>query len=227
MTITVKITSDFICPWCLIGEQRLNKALAGLPEGTNVELQWQPFELNPDMPPEGMDRRVYRSLKFGSWERSQLLDQHTVEAARGEDIAFDYAAIRRTPNTLAAHRLMLLAGEHGRATQVAEAIFSAYFEGGRDIGDIEVLADIAAENGVDRAQALAFLSKNEGEGQVRNQENAVLTNDVRSVPHFEIAGETVSGAQPAEVFEAVLRRALVPVTSGSNEDCSTGACSIG
>lgn len=226
MTVTIKITSDFICPWCLVGERRLDKAIAGLPAGADVALEWQPFELNPDMPLEGMDRKVYRSLKFGSWERSRLLDAHTVEAARGDDIAFDYSAIERTPNTLAAHRLMRFAAGRKRGTQLADAIFSAYFEHGRDIGDAGILADIAAETGLDRAQALAFLADGGGVEEVRHQENAVSVSGVRSVPSFDIAGEVVSGAQSTAVFEAALRRALTREPSGADEDCSTGACSI-
>ncbi|PKA39996.1 disulfide bond formation protein DsbA [Rhizobium sullae] len=226
MTITIKISSDFICPWCLIGERRLGKAIAGLPAGADVAFEWQPFELNPDMPSEGMDRKVYRSLKFGSWERSQLLDAHTVEAARDDDVAFDYAAIQRTPNTLAAHRLMRFAAEHKRATQLAEAIFSAYFEKGRDIGDAGILGDIATEIGLDRAQALSFLTGEEGAGEVREQENAVLAIGVRSVPTFDIAGEVISGAQPTVVFQAALRRASMRKPIEADADCSTSACSI-
>ena len=224
MTLTIKITSDFICPWCLVGERRLEKAIAALPDGTNIELQWQPFELNPDMRPEGMDRKIYRSLKFGSWERSQMLDAHTVEAARGDGIVFNYAAMAKTPNTLAAHRLMRLAAERNKATTAARAIFSAYFEQGRDVGDTAVLADIAAETGLDREEALAYLNAGDGGVQVQEAERAAVVGGVRSVPHFDIAGTVISGAQPVEVFEAALRRGLAMKVGGA--DCSTGACSI-
>ena len=221
MTITVTITSDFICPWCLIGERRLSKAIDNLPEGTDVELKWLPFELNPDMRPEGMDRKIYRSLKFGSWERSQLLDAHTVEAAKDDDVAFDYAVIEKTPNTLSAHRLMQLAESQGKATPMAGKIFSAYFEQGRDIGDVGVLADIAAENGMDRAGAVAFLAGEGGAEVVRDLERGAKNRGVQSVPSFEINGKVMSGAQSIETFESVLRRAVE-----QDGACSAGVCAV-
>jgi len=221
MTLTITITSDFICPWCLIGERRLEKAIAALPAGVTVERKWRPFELNADMPQEGMDRRAYRSLKFGSWERSQMLDAQTVSAAMDDAIAFDYAAIEKTPNTLLAHRLTWFAERHGLATPMAAALFSAYFEHGRDIGDAEVLADIAIENGLDRDEVSAFLAGDDGTRDIREAERAVQASGVSSVPLFDIDGEIVSGAQSAAVFEAALRRAIERVDA-----CSTGACSL-
>lgn len=182
MTLTVTITSDFICPWCLIGERRLAKAIGALPGDVAVELKWRPFELNPAMRPEGMDRQTYRSLKFGSWERSRMLDAHTVEAARDDGIAFDYAAIAKTPNTFLAHRLNWFAARRGLATPIANAVFSAYFEHGRDIGDAAVLADIATENGLGRDEVSAFLAGDEGTRDVREAERAVQAGGVRSVP---------------------------------------------
>lgn len=222
MTITVTITSDFICPWCLIGERRLNQAIEKLPEGSDVEIKWLPFELNSTMPAEGMDRKIYRSLKFGSWERSQLLDAHTVEAAKDDDIAFDYAAVEKTPNTFAAHRLMQLAEEQGKATQLATKIFSAYFEQGRDIGSPEILADLAAEIGMDRAQAIAFLAAGDRAGLVRDLEQSIQNSGVRGVPSFDIAGEVIAGAQPIEIFEAALRRA-----ADQGNGCTAGVCTTG
>ncbi len=106
MRVTVTITSDFICPWCFIGERRLEKTIATLPPEVQVDLQWRPFELNHDMPVEGMDRMVYRSAKFGSWERSQAMDAEVEAVGKVNGIEFAYDRITRTPNTFAAHRLM-------------------------------------------------------------------------------------------------------------------------
>lgn len=156
-----------------------------------------------------------------------MLDAQTVEAARDDGIAFDYAAIEKTPNTLAAHRLMRLAAGQGDATPLAEAIFSAYFEQGRDIGDAEVLADIAAETGLDRSEALGCLAAGDGAREVHEAERSVVAGGVRSVPHFDIAGTVISGAQPVEVFAAALRRGLALKASETEADCSTGACTIG
>lgn len=207
MSITVAVTSDFICPWCLVGERRLAQAIRALPKDVGVDIKWKPFELNSTMPAEGMDRRVYRSLKFGSWERSRMLDAQTAEAAKGDNVAFDYAAIERTPNTFQAHRLIWLAERHGLATRIADALFSAYFERGRDIGRVETLTDIAVEHGLDRAEVAAFLASGEAGAEVRAAEEAQHAAGIRSVPSFNIGGEILSGAQPVETFEAALRRA--------------------
>ncbi|WP_267221397.1 DsbA family oxidoreductase [Dyella silvae] len=219
MTLTITITSDFICPWCLVGERRLERALATLPDHVTVERHWRPFELNPDMPAAGMDRKAYRTIKFGSWERSQALDSQTVNAAKGDGVAFNYAAIAKTPNTLLAHRLMWLAGKEGRANALATAIFSAYFEQGRDIGDIGTLADVATETGMDRAKIVAFLAGDEGTAEVSEAEQAAHAQRTRGVPLFDIEGELISGAQPPEVFAAALQRAVA-----RNESCATGFC---
>lgn len=221
MNLIVTITSDFICPWCLVGERRLAKALATLPEGVTVETRWRPFELNPDMPVQGVDRKTYRSMKFGSWARSQAMDAHIVEIGKGDDIAFNYAAITRTPNTFMAHRLMQLAKREGVATAVANAMFSAYFEQGRDIGDATVLTEIASENGLNREVVAAFLSSDDGVQEVRAAEHTVRAQGVRSVPLYEIGGEVISGAQPVEQFELALQRAAKLV-----DGCVNGVCSI-
>jgi predicted DsbA family dithiol-disulfide isomerase len=222
MALTVTITSDFICPWCLIGERRLEQAIARLPADITVEQKWQPFELNPDMPSEGMNRQTYRALKFGSWGRSQQLDAHKVEAAKDDDVAFDYSAIERTPNTLPAHRLMRFGEAHGLATPLAKAIFSAYFEHGRDIGNVGVLTEIAVEAGLERDRVATFLASDDETRQVRDAEQAAQQQGIRGVPFFDIDGEVVSGAQSVEAFEAALLRA-----ADRADACRDGSCAIG
>ena len=205
MPVTVKMTSDFICPWCLIGERRLVQAIEALPDGIKVDVEWSPFELNPDMQPEGMDRKIYRSLKFGSWERSLELDAHTVAASRDVDVSFDYDAITRTPNTFLAHRLSWLAAQEGQQRPVVAAILSAYFEQGRDIGDIGTLTAIAAEQGLDAELIKGALAGDTGAGEVRRLEQEALNRSVHGVPHFTIGETSAGGAQPV----AVLRDAIL------------------
>ncbi|WP_413727554.1 DsbA family oxidoreductase [Sodalis sp. RH19] len=207
MSIPVTVTSDFICPWCLIGHRRLARAIRTLPTGVCVEVSWRPFELNPDMPAEGMDRKVYRALKFGSWERSRQLDAQTVTAAHGDDVAFDYDAIERTANTFQAHRLMRFAQRHGVADALGNALLSAYFEQGRDIGNRATLAEIAVERGLARDAVATFLAGEEESDAVRAIERALHDAGIRGVPSVDIDGEVISGAQPAEVFTEVLLRA--------------------
>ena len=208
MQIQINVTSDFICPWCYIGEKRLIRAIESLPAGIDVQLQWLPFELNPVMPLKGMDRRTYRSRKFGSWERSQAMDAKTVLAGRGDGTTFDYEAIKRTPNSFLAHRVSWLAEREGQQRAFVEAALKGYFAQGRDIGSKDVLAEIAGEIGLDRKPVAAFLSSNEGAESVRALERAARERAVQGVPHFDIAGTVVIGAQRADV----IRRAIIEAT---------------
>jgi predicted DsbA family dithiol-disulfide isomerase len=142
-TLLIDVVSDVICPWCFIGKRRLEGALALLGNPADVKVVWRPFQFNPRMPPEGMDRRGYRTAKFGSWERSLALDARVAEAGRGEGITFAFARMVRTPNTLDAHRLLWLAGRLGVQDGVAESLFKGYFTAGADLNDQATLIALA------------------------------------------------------------------------------------
>lgn len=213
MTLRIDITSDFICPWCLVAEMRLNRAIAQLNPSIDIQRVWHPFELNPDMPEAGIDRKIYRSNKFGSWECSQQLDAKTVQATQGDGIAFRYDLMTITPNTLKAHRLTWLAGQQDKATEMAERILKAYFTEGQNIVEIEVLAKLAAEVGIDAEMANAFLLSDAGMEEVRELERQAIAQGVRGVPHIRIGREVVSGAQSVEVFLAALQNAARELTS--------------
>ena len=161
--LTIDVISDVICPWCFIGKRRLEKAL----DGRSAPVRWHPFQLNPDMPREGIDRKSYRIRKFGSWERSQELDAQVGAAGPGEGIAFNPDKMARTPNTLDAHRVIWLAGERGVQDAVVEALFLAYFTDGRDLTDRATLAEIAAGAGLDRAEVEELLVGHKGLDAVR------------------------------------------------------------
>lgn len=208
MSIPINVTSDFICPWCYIAKARLARAIDTLPEGIEVDVRWLPIELNPDMPAEGLDRRAYRSAKFGSWAHSQALDAKTVEAGRSDDVLFDYEAMTHTPNTRLAHRLAIFAQKAGREREAVEAILAGYFAEGRNIGALGDLLDIAENIGLDRDAAAAFLSRDGGLHEVETLEQVAAMRGVRSVPHIEIAGTIVNGAQSVEVLrDAILAAA--------------------
>jgi predicted DsbA family dithiol-disulfide isomerase len=170
MVLTVDVISDVICPWCYIGKRRLERAVAALAGRHEVRVRWHPFQLNPGMPREGMDRKAYRTAKFGSWERSLALDAGVAAAGAAEGIAFAFERIERTPNTLDAHRLIRLAGERGVQDAVVEALFRAYFTEGRDLGDRQTLLDVVAGAGLDRGSAEAELDgeKLDGEAQAHD-----------------------------------------------------------
>ncbi len=207
MTLTIEITSDFICPWCLVADTRLNRAIEQLETPVEIERIWYPFELNPNMPEAGIDRKTYRTNKFGSWEYSQMLDAKTVQAGKEDGIEFRYDLMKVTPNTLKAHRLTWLAGEDGKATEMAFRILKAYFTEGQDISDIETLANLAAEVGIDAQKAKAFLLSDEGIEEVKELKQYAIAQNIHSVPTIRIGKEILVGAQRVDVLLAALRNA--------------------
>jgi len=141
----IDVISDAICPWCYIGKRQLERALDILEKDRlRFTVAWHPFQLNPDMPAEGVDREKYRVAKFGSLERSRQMDQRITETAATVGIEFHLEKLTRTPNTLNAHRLIRFAGQKGAQDDVVEALFYEYFCNGGDIGNAQVLASTSS-----------------------------------------------------------------------------------
>ncbi len=206
MTQTVKldIMSDPICPWCYIGKTHLDKALAAVPEHPFV-IEWHPFQLNPDMPEAGMDRRDYLERKFGGKEGAVRAYAPVVEHAEKAGLKIDFEGMKRTPNTLDAHRLIHWAGIEGKQNAVVDALFDAYFVQARDIGDAEVLADIADSAGMDAAVVMKLLKSDADREDIRNRDTHSRQMGVTSVPTFIVANQhAVPGAQPPEMWEKVI-----------------------
>ena len=205
--LAIEIASDVICPWCYIGKRRLEKALTLINGEAEPTLQWLPFELNPDMPAAGMPRAEYRRAKFGSPERAKQLDARVAAEGRTAGIEFAFERIERTPNTRAAHELIDVAQHQGKANAVVDALFRAYFEEAKDIGDATVLAEIAARHEVSGWP-----------GQARHEEVGALEEEVRrlgisAVPTFIFARSFgVSGAHPPENLAQAIRQALAEAT---------------
>jgi predicted DsbA family dithiol-disulfide isomerase len=208
MTLRIDITSDFICPWCLVAETRLNHAIAQFNAPIDIQRLWHPFELNPNMPEMGIDRQTYRTQKFGSWEYSQQLDAKTIQATQGDGIAFRYDLMTTTPNTLKAHRLTWFAGKQDKATEMAERILKAYFTEGQNIVEAEVLAHLAAEVGMDAESVNAFLLSDGGIPEVQELERQTIAQGIHGVPHIRIGQKVISGAQSVEVFRSALQNAV-------------------
>lgn len=204
-TELITVISDTICPWCFVGKRRLDTALMVLRgEGLEFEVEWRPFQLNPDMPDEGADRRTYRAAKFGT-AKSDFLDSQMVETGAHSGIAFRYDLIERTPNTLASHVMIADARRAGGLTTqdaVVEALFTAYFVEGRDVGRPEVLCDIALQVGFDFASSVsADLWE-----VVQQEDTEARRSGVSGVPTFLLDGHYLfSGAQPAEEIVKTLR----------------------
>jgi predicted DsbA family dithiol-disulfide isomerase len=197
----IEVASDVVCPWCYIGKKRLEKALV-LVQELKPEVRWLPFQLNPAMPKEGMPRAEYRKAKFGSLERSRSLDARVIAEGKGEGIEFAFDRIERTPNTSAAHQLISLAQDQNR---VVDALFRAYFEEAKDIGDPQVLAGIAAQCGVQGWP-------DEGEKRARDVlrlEEEVRELGISAVPTFIFERKLgVAGAYPPQELAAAMRQAL-------------------
>lgn len=206
--LRIDIVSDAICPWCYIGKRQLERALLTLAqEGLHFSVHWNPFQLNPDMPKEGRDRAAYRMMKFGSAERVRELDARVTGAAANVGLDFRLDQIQRTPNTLDAHRLIWLAGREGVQDAVVEALFAGYFTQGRDIGDTGVLADCAAQGGMDRASVADFLAGEVAAQEMLAADRAAREAGVNGVPSFFLDGYSLySGAMPAETMAEALRK---------------------
>ncbi len=202
--VRLDIFSDPICPWCYIGKARLDRALEARP-GHPFQIQWHPFQLNPDMPPGGMDRREYLETKFGGQKGAVQAYMPIVEEAERAGLSINFEAIKRTPNTLNAHRLIHWAGIEGRQTLIVAKLFTAYFNQGRDIGDSAVLADIASETGMDRDVTLRLLASDADADDIAARDADARAKGVRAVPTFVIANQhVVSGAQPSDLWERVI-----------------------
>lgn len=196
----IDIFSDVICPWCFIGKRRLEKAFSQRP-ATSVELSWRPFQLNPDMPPEGMARGAYLAAKFGGAAHADRIYDNIAEAGATVGIPFAFERIRRTPNTRDAHRLIRHATAEGVADRVVEGLFRAYFLDGRNIGDPETLAEIAGECGLDAAQIRIWLNGPAEREQVLAEDRAARRIGINAVPCFIFEQQyAISGAQEPEFF---------------------------
>jgi predicted DsbA family dithiol-disulfide isomerase len=200
--LTVEVASDVICPWCYIGKRRLEKAVAALDGEVQVDVRWLPFQLNPDMPAGGIARAEYRKAKFGSVERGRELDARVASEGQKEGIAFAFDRMQRTPNTGRAHQLIEVAQKSGAAEAAVNALFRAYFEDAKDIGDEAVLGEIARACGVQGWPEAADAGKVEGlEEDVRNL-------GIQAVPTFIMERKLgVSGAQAPEALAEAMREA--------------------
>jgi predicted DsbA family dithiol-disulfide isomerase len=206
----IDVFSDVVCPWCFVGKRRLEQALAAA-KIDDAEIHWHAFQLNPDLPPEGMDRRQYLEAKFGPGALERM-HARLDEAGKSAGIDFQFDKIERSPNTLDAHRLLWLAGSQGRQGQLKEALLRAYFLEGRDVGDRTVLADIAMQAGIE-ADVQTWLASEAGVREVREDLRQAAQLQISGVPFFIFERRLgLAGAQPAEVFLQALDAARKPGT---------------
>ncbi|MCC6007475.1 MAG: DsbA family oxidoreductase [Rhodobacteraceae bacterium] len=208
--IRLDILSDPVCPWCLIGKSWLDRALEAAPDHP-FAVEWHPFQLNPDMPREGMDRRAYLEAKFGGQEGAVKVYSRIMQAAEEAGVAIALDRMTRMPNTLDAHRLIHWAGLEGMQGRVVDGLFRAFFREGRDIGDPEVLADIATAAGMEREMVIRLLASEADAEDIRARDAHARARGVNGVPTFVIGdAHVLTGAQqPAlwgQVIEELTRR---------------------
>lgn len=198
----IDVFSDVVCPWCFVGKRRLEQALAAA-KVTDAEVHWHAFQLNPDLPTDGVDRREYLERKFGPGAMERI-HARLDEVGREAGIDFQFDRIARSPNTRDAHRLVWLAGTQGKQNSLEEALMKAYFIEGRDVGDHAVLADVAAAAGVS-GDVPAFLAGEEGQREVQEDLATAARLQISGVPFFIFEGRyALAGAQPPEVFAQAL-----------------------
>ena len=202
--IRLDIFSDPICPWCYIGKANLDRALEAH-AGHPFEIEWHPFQLNPDMAAEGADRRAYLEARFGGKQNAVGVYARVSEAAAAAGVTINFETMNRVPNTLDAHRLIHWAGLEGRQTAMVSTLFRAYFRDGKDIGDKATLATLAGNAGMDAALAARLLATGEDRADITARDAHARQRGVNSVPTFVIANQYVlTGAQPVALWAQVI-----------------------
>lgn len=213
--IKLDIISDPICPWCYIGKSYLDRALAAHPSHP-FTIEWHPYQLNPDMAEGGMERREYLELKFGGQDGALKVYGEIAKTAEEAGLDIDFAAIKTTPNTINAHRLIHWAGVEGRQAFVVAALFKAYFVEGRDIGAAGVLCNIAGDSGMDADMVERLLASDADLEDIRARDAHSREMGVRGVPTFILNNETVlTGAQPAETWGQIIVDLAAPSRPGT------------
>ncbi len=205
--VTIDVVSDVMCPWCYIGKRRLEKAAAA--QDVMLEVHWRPFQLDPTIPEEGIERDAYLERKFGSAEAVERVYAPVREAGEAEAIPFAFDKIARSPNTIDAHRLIRWAAEVGREEEMVERLFQLYFIEGGDLSDRSVLVDAAEEVGLDRAAIERLPDGDADKAEVQKEIETAQQMGITGVPTFIVGRRyAVVGAQPPEVLAGAIAKAL-------------------
>ena len=206
MTMQLDIVSDTICPWCYIGKKRLEKAMEMRPD-LDLDIRWRPFQLDPTIPSEGVDRKTYLQRKFGSSARAGKIYQSLKEAGAEDHIDFAFDKIAKTPNTINSHRLIRWSGSAGCQDKVVELLFQRYFEQGEDIGDNAVLVSVAEEAGMDTTIVADLLESDADIDLVRQEDQLARGMEIAGVPCFVFDQKMMMpGAQDPEVIIGMIDR---------------------
>ena len=224
--ITIDVVSDVVCPWCYVGKKRLEEALTQLGNTDDIEINWHPFQLDPTVPPEGMDRKQYYIKKFGDSDRIQQMAEHLTQVGKEAGIDFQMDAVSHAINTLPLHALLHVAGQEGFQPEAEEILFKAYFTEGKDLRDPGVLTELFSPYGWDSEKVARILADDAIAYEVKQEITHYQSLGVSGVPFFILNDKYgISGAQPAEVFVQALstvRDEMVQTVQG--EVCGPEGC---
>jgi len=213
-TISLDVVSDIMCPWCWIGKRRLAQAL-DLVRGTPIDVRWRPYQLDPTIPPGGIDRKAYLERKFGSVERIEEIYARVRQAGEAEGLPFAFEKIRRSPNTLDAHRLIRWAVAPKLQDAMVERLFALYFAEGADLTDHAVLIEAARAVGLDAEIVAELLASDADKDLVEQEIGAARAMGIDGVPCFLVATRyAVVGAQAPETIAQAIARAAAANAGG-------------
>ena len=206
LMIELDIFSDTVCPWCYIGKKRLENALNKY-KNLKIKQTWRPFQLNPGIPPDGMDRQEYLISKFGSSDAAKTVYENIYEEGVKEGINFNFDLIEVTPNSFNSHRLLALAYNSNMQEKVLDDLFESYFLHGKDIGDPNILLQIAIKHNIDAEEFKSYLSDQENIEPLANEEIQAKKMGIKSIPTFIVNKQIViNGAQTSENFELIFEK---------------------
>ena len=207
-TLKIDIVSDIVCPWCVIGFKNLKKAMHELQTELNFEISWKPYELHPEIPQEGYDKKLYMQQKFGSSSGKSPYNEIT---KIGESVGFEFnfSKTERIPNTFMAHRLLWKAEQYNLQTELSEALFRAYFSEGLNIGSKEILAEVSESVGMDKEEVINFLDSKEGGQEIADLEMNFIEKSIGAVPTYFINDKyIIQGGQEPETFVSFLKKII-------------------
>jgi len=215
--LKIDIVSDVVCPWCVIGFKNLQTAIKQMSNEIDFEINWKPYELHPEIPKNGYDKKLYMQQKFGDASGRASPYNQIKEIGKSLGFEFNFSKTERIPNTFSAHRLLWKSKEYNLQTKLSEALFKAYFTDGKDIGSDEVLAGIAQEVGMDKLEVLKFLSSKEGGQETADEEMEFIEKSIGAVPTYFINEKyIIQGGQEPETFVSFLNKILSKEKQNAN-----------
>ena len=215
--LKIDIVSDVVCPWCVIGFKNLQTAIKQMSNEIDFEINWKPYELHPEIPKNGYDKKLYMQQKFGDASGRASPYNQIREIGKSLGFEFNFSKTERIPNTFSAHRLLWKSKEFNLQTELSEALFEAYFSDGKDIGSDEVLAGIAQEVGMDKLEVLKFLSSKEGGQETADEEMEFIEKSIGAVPTYFINEKyIIQGGQEPETFVSFLNKILSKEKQNAN-----------